>query len=132
MMILSPQNSLGSKPQAQGYLGYLQVMNLQFVFIKSQMVRSFLLFCILTWAFIPGLIFICRPVRFVIQFPVPGQNLMYNSFPVLRWFATNETNGVDYLGSETMESIRTFIETKLGIITIKVSSKFVCFLSFNQ
>ena len=55
---------------------------------------------------------------------------MRASFPVLRWFAKNETTSVSYPGSENMESIRSFIETKLGIVHIKVRSYFVYSLLF--
>ena len=71
-------------------------------------------------------------VRFFIKFPVPAQNLMHASFPVLRGFATNETTSVSYPGSENMESIRSFIETKLGIVPIKVGSYFVYSLLFME
>ena len=55
---------------------------------------------------------------------MPAQDLIFTrfgDFPVLVWFAPNETKSVTYGGSENIESIRTFIETKLGIVPTKVS-----------
>ena len=44
-------------------------------------------------------------------------------FPHLRLFTLNQNKSIPYTGLEKIESIRGFIETKIGIVSLKVSVK---------